>query len=201
MNQALYSQIADALVDNGYIVVENAMSTKLSQQLLKDAINETNFKPAGISASSDLHLDSERRRDKIHWLDEDGSTLSEYLAFANGFKEYLNRSLYLGLSYYESHFAIYDEGDFYETHLDAFKNSKNRVVTTVYYLNEEWNESDGGELVVYDENNNLLTTVRPKANTLVVFLSEKFPHEVLPAKNKKRYSIAGWYRVDKPFLL
>jgi len=29
-----------------------------------------------------------------------------------------------------------------------------------------------------------------------VFLSDKFPHEVLPAK-KKRHSIAGWFRVDK----
>lgn len=30
---------------------------------------------------------------------------------------------------------------------------------------------------------------------MVVFLSEKFPHEVLKA-NRKRYSIAGWFRVD-----
>jgi len=27
----------------------------------------------------------------------------------------------------------------------------------------------------------------------VIFLSERFPHEVLPAK-KKRHSIAGWFR-------
>jgi SM-20-related protein len=102
----------------------------------------------------------------------------------------------MGITYYESHFAIYDKGDFYETHLDAFKNSKNRVVTTVYYLNENWSEDDGGELVIYDEDNNYLTKVTPHANTLIVFLSDKFPHEVLPAK-KKRFSIAGWFRVDK----
>lgn len=108
----------------------------------------------------------------------------------------MNRELYLGINYYESHFALYEQGDFYEKHLDAFKNSKNRVVTTVYYLNEEWSEKDGGELVIYDEKNNLLTKVIPSANTLVVFLSDKFPHEVKPAK-KKRYSIAGWFRTDK----
>jgi len=104
--------------------------------------------------------------------------------------------LYLGLSYYESHFAIYDEGDFYEKHLDTFKNFKNRVVTTVYYLNENWDEKDGGELVVYDEEDRLITKLPPFANTLVVFMSDRFPHEVLPAK-KKRFSIAGWFRIDK----
>ena len=141
-------------------------------------------------------MDSSRRSDEICWLDEDNSVQSEFLDFANGLKNYLNRELYLGLSYYESHFAIYEKGDFYETHVDAFKNSKNRVVTTVYYLNNEWKKNDGGELVVYDENENFLAKVTPKANTMVVFMSEKFPHEVLAAK-KKRYSIAGWFRVDK----
>jgi len=118
------------------------------------------------------------------------------LAFAKGLQEYLNRELFLGLSYYESHFAIYEEGDFYEKHLYPFKNYKNRVVTTVFYLNDDWQEDDGGELIVYDEDDKKLTQVAPKSNTLVVFMSEKFPHEVLKAK-RKRYSIAGWFRVDK----
>ena len=158
------------------------------------ALNETDFKRAGISSSSALHVDNDRRRDKIHWLDEDNGAQSDFLSFTTELQNHLNKELYLGLSYYESHFAIYEKGDFYETHLDAFKNSKNRVVTTVYYLNEEWGEDDGGELVVYNEDNKHLATVTPKANTLIVFLSDKFPHEVLPAK-KKRFSIAGWFRV------
>ena len=196
MYEKLYSTITDALVENGYIVIENALEKELSTKLLNSAENETDFKRAGISGAGDLHLDNERRRDKINWLDEAQEAQKEFLEFADGLREYINRSLYLGLSYYESHFAIYDEGDFYETHLDCFKNSKNRVVTTVYYLNNEWTEDDGGELIVYDENNKKIATVMPNANTLVVFMSEKFPHEVLSA-NRKRYSIAGWFRVDK----
>ena len=196
MNEELYSKITDALVEEGYVVIENALDSKLPIELKNFALTQTDFKQAGISGAGDLHLDANRRRDKIQWIEEDNTVQSEFLNFANGLKDYLNRELYLGLSYYESHFAIYNKGDFYETHLDAFKNSKNRVVTTVYYLNEEWNESDGGELVVYDENHNFLAKVLPNANTLVVFLSDKFPHEVLPAK-KKRYSIAGWFRVDR----
>ncbi|MEA2100243.1 MAG: 2OG-Fe(II) oxygenase [Campylobacterota bacterium] len=196
MNKELYSKITDSLVDDGYIVVENALCEELTTKLLDFSKNEKDFKRAGISGAGDLHLDSDRRRDKIHWLEDDKAVQSEFLEFTTGLKEYLNRELYLGLTYYESHFAIYDEGDFYETHLDAFKNSKNRVVTTVFYLNEEWSKDDGGELIVYDEENNFLTEVIPKANTLVVFLSDKFPHEVKPAK-RKRFSIAGWFRIDK----
>jgi len=196
MNEKLYSKITDALVDDGYIIIENALNSALSIQLKNFASSQTDFKQAGISGAGDLHLDASRRRNKIYWLDEDASVQSEYLKFANGLKNYLNRELFLGLSYYESHFAIYEEGDFYETHVDAFKNSKNRIVTTVYYLNDEWKESDGGELVVYDKDKKFLAKVLPKANTLVVFLSDKFPHEVLPTK-RKRYSIAGWFRVDR----
>ena len=51
-------------------------------------------------------------------------------------------------------------------------------------------------MLVYDNEENFIKKVIPKANTLVVFMSEEFPHEVLPAR-KERYSIAGWYRVDK----
>jgi len=196
MNENLYSKITDALVCDGYIIIENALNPELSSQLKNFALSQTDFKQAGISGAGDLHLDAKRRRDKIHWLDEDATVQSQFLDFTNGLKNYLNRELYLGLSYYESHFSIYEKGDFYETHVDAFKNSKNRVVTTVYYLNDEWKDSDGGELVVYDEDDKFLAKVLPKSNTLVVFMSEKFPHEVLPAK-RKRYSIAGWFRVDK----
>ncbi len=196
MYENLYLKITDALVDDGYIVIQNALDSKLPKELVSIAEDESSFKKAGISGAGDLHLDSQRRRDKIRWLDEDGGAQSEFLEFSKGLQEYLNRSLYLGLSYYEAHLAIYEEGDFYEKHLDTFKSSKNRVVTTVYYLNENFKESDGGELVVYDENDKFLAKVIPDANTLVVFMSERFPHEVLPAI-KKRHSIAGWFRVDK----
>ena len=194
--EILYSNIADALVSDGYLVIENALNPELPKQLQSFAKSQTHFKKAGISGAENLHLDSNRRRDSILWLDEDAAVQSDFLEFTTGLKVYLNRALFLGLSYYESHFAIYEEGDFYEKHLDAFKNSKNRLVTTVYYLNDEWKNSDGGDLMIYDEEDNFLEKVIPNANTLVVFLSDKFPHEVLPAK-RKRFSIAGWFRVDK----
>jgi len=195
MYKELYPKIIDALVKDGYIIIKDALHVELSLKLKEFAQEEKDFKRAGISNTA-LHVDNDKRRDKIHWLNEDDSSQSEFLAFTSELQNHLNRELYLGINYYESHFAIYEDGDFYEKHLDAFKNSKNRVVTTVYYLNENWNKDDGCELIVYDEDNKQLATVKPEANTLVVFLSEKFPHEVLAAK-RKRFSIAGWFRMDK----
>ena len=194
MYENIYEHITDALVNHGYVVIEDALNAALAPKLFVEAKEEQNYKVAGVSTASEI--DTNRRRDKIHWIDAESEATQEYLGFANGLREYLNRSLYLGLGYYEAHFAVYQKGDFYEKHLDAFKNSKNRVVTTVYYLNDGWREEDGGELLIYDKEGNFIKKVYPNANTLVVFMSEEFPHEVLPA-GKERYSIAGWFRVDK----
>lgn len=196
MNEERYSRITDALVETGYIVMEHAFCSELIDKLYKVSQDESKYKQAGISSTKETHVDNTKRSDKTQWLDEDSGALSEYLAFAEGLREYLNRSLYLGLTYYESHFSIYDKGAYYEKHLDAFKGSSNRVVTTLLYLNEDWNEIDEGQLVLYDENDKEIHRVLPTGNTLLVFLSDKFPHEVLKTK-KKRHSVAGWFRVDK----
>jgi SM-20-related protein len=193
MSQQLYETITDALVKDGFIIIPNALSLELSKDLLDSAKKSKNFKRAGISARKKIY--GSKRRDKIRWLDRDGGVQSRFLDFADALKEYLNRELFLGLSYFEAHFALYEYGDFYEKHYDAFKDSKNRVVTVVYYLNEAWDNKSGGELDLFDSNDTHLQRVLPEADTLVVFLSEKFPHEVLKAK-RKRYSIAGWFRVD-----
>jgi SM-20-related protein len=192
----IINNILDALVKDGFIVIDEALDANLAKELLNFAREQNNYKQAGISSALDTHIDKTRRSDKILWLNEDNSVQSKFLDFTSRLQKSINQELYMGLSYYESHFAIYNEGDYYEKHLDSFKNSKNRVVTTVYYLNEQWNQSDGGELVIYDKNDNVLSKVLPKQNTLIIFLSDKFPHEVL-ATNKTRYSIAGWFRVDK----
>ncbi|MDY0121179.1 MAG: 2OG-Fe(II) oxygenase [Sulfurimonas sp.] len=193
MSQQLYETITDALVKDGYCIIPNALCLDLSRDLLDIAKKSKNFKRAGISARKKIY--GAKRRDKIRWLDHDGAGESRFLDFCDALREYLNRELFLGLSYFEAHFALYEHGDFYEKHYDAFKDSKNRVVTVVYYLNEDWDNKSGGELKLYDAHETHLHTLLPEADTLVVFLSEKFPHEVLKAK-RKRYSIAGWFRVD-----
>ena len=120
----------------------------------------------------------------------------QWLKWAAELQQYLNRHLFLGLFSFESHFAHYVPGAFYRRHRDAFRGQANRVLSVVVYLNKDWLDTDSGELVLYADDKDMLgTKVLPSWGTIAVFLSEEFPHEVLPAK-RDRYSIAGWYRLN-----
>ena len=64
------------------------------------------------------------------------------------------------------------------------------------YLNKQWQEGDGGQLVLYcDEQDTKGIHIQPTFGTVVVFLSDEFPHEVLPSQ-RTRLSIAGCYRLN-----
>jgi SM-20-related protein len=70
-----------------------------------------------------------------------------------------------------------------------------RRVTCILYLNPDWKIVDGGALRLYLDNEDLqrYQDIYPYAGRLVVFLSDRFYHEVLPA-TRERYSITGWFR-------
>jgi SM-20-related protein len=131
MDTQLNKKIIDGLVSDSYIIIENALDEGVVTQLLHKAQEEQFYKKAAISKDTKEHIDTTKRSDKTKWLNEDDKETAPFFDFTNSLKNSLNRELFLGLSYYEAHFAIYEEGDFYEKHLDAFKNSKNKVVTTV----------------------------------------------------------------------
>jgi SM-20-related protein len=108
----------------------------------------------------------------------------------------LNERLFLGLFDYECHYARYAPGASYQTHRDAFAGGGNRVLSTVLYLNEGWLPEQGGELVLYhDDAGRVAERILPRHNRLVVFLSERFPHEV-KAGTRTRYSLTGWFRTN-----
>lgn len=134
------------------------------------------------------------RSDETKWLTASSDAQQRFLSTMQALQENINQHLYMGLFDYGSHFAHYKVGDFYAKHLDRLKGKTNRVLTTVLYLNDVWSKDDGGEIVLFDENQHIVEKLLPKANRLIIFLSERFPHEILPAK-KDRYSITGWFRV------
>ncbi|MDH5473729.1 MAG: 2OG-Fe(II) oxygenase, partial [Gammaproteobacteria bacterium] len=136
------------------------------------------------------------RRDRIFWLPEDHPPAQHYLHWAEQLRLRLNRELFLGLFDYECLYAHYQQGGFYKKHLDAFAGSSNRRLTTILYLNPEWSPQDGGELLLYaSDGETLLETVIPTFGTMVIFLSDEFPHEVRVA-NRSRYSLTGWFRIN-----
>lgn len=194
---ALFEQIAMDLQQQGYTVLPSALPDDLTLSLYQQInAEQTQFEAAGIGRN-DEHVQNETiRSDEISWIDRNTSAGNDWLTWAERLQSYMNRRLYLGLFSFESHFAHYAAGDFYKRHVDAFRGQANRILTLVTYLNPDWSVDDGGEMVLYqDEHDVEGLKVIPRMGTLVIFLSEEFPHEVLAA-NKDRYSIAGWFRLN-----
>lgn len=199
LSEACFQRIAEGVRGYGYIVLPDALPRPLADALWKQA-HETapaRFRPAGIGRLE--HRDHNRfvRTDEITWIEGHTAATREWLAWAERLRLHLNRALLLGLFSFESHFAHYAPGTFYRRHVDAFRGETNRILSVVAYLNHDWAPDDGGELVIYRESTAGSDPLRvtPAFGTLAAFLSEDFPHEVLPAR-RDRYSIAGWYRVN-----
>ena len=194
---SLYEQIAVDLTRDGYSVLSAAMPAEIVSPLAEQArARAADFAAAKIGRGADVAQNDTVRRDKIAWIDGDTPAEQAWIDWTEGLRRYLNRRLMLGLFSYESHFAHYQPGDYYRKHVDAFKGQSNRILSTVLYLNNDWRSEEGGELTIYAEDDSPLTRVSPTLGTLVVFLSEEFPHEVLPAQ-RDRYSIAGWFRLNQ----
>lgn len=195
----LFDAIAHDLQRDGYSIQPNALPKNLIDALRETllALGPELFRQAGVGRAKQHMANSAIRRDEISWIESDSGAQGQWLDFAARLQQHLNRSLMLGLFSFESHFAHYAPGAFYKTHVDAFKGQANRVLSVVLYLNEDWDDGNGGEMVLYSDSQpaQTLQLVKPEPGTLAVFLSEDFPHEVLPA-NRDRYSIAGWYRVN-----
>jgi len=207
INEIQLDAIADALAEFGYIVLEQAISNELLLSLLRhfDQLGDSAFKRAGIGRQANFQLQESVRLDEIYWLDEENpygkEVITPFLVWMESLRCGINQRLYLGLFDYESHFASYEAGAFYKKHVDTFIDTKRqgqpkRIVSTVLYLNQNWGIEDGGELVLYAEDgNHILQKILPQFGRLIIFLSEKFPHEVLPA-TRERKSIAGWFRAN-----
>lgn len=197
-DDSLFARIAKDIEKKGYSINPGALSTELTSTLWHHQRNMTGntYELAGIGRTQDYLQDKDIRGDKICWITGESLAGRQWLKWAAALQQYLNRRLFLGLFSFESHFAYYPPGTFYRKHLDAFCGEANRVLSVVVYLNKDWCDEDGGELILYhSDDDSLGIRVLPAWGTIVVFLSEEFPHEVLLAK-RDRHSIAGWYRLN-----
>lgn len=192
----LFDQIADALAGAGFIVLDQPLPDSLIHGLIDNLNRQQNsFKPAGVGRQGDYQRNQDIRGDSIQWLEKGDPAVTEFLCWMDTLRLELNRRLFLGLFDYECHYAVYSPGAFYQKHRDAFRGNPGRKLSTVLYLNPNWDAMAGGELVLYDEaGEDELLRLAPECGKLVIFLSEDFPHEVLPA-TQLRQSIAGWFRI------
>lgn len=190
--------IAEEIAVQGYAIVPAFLSAAEVAVLADDlrALQRTgDMRSAGIG--KDAEITSGIRGDFIHWIEESAATPAQqrYLQRLESLRTALNRTLYLGLFEFEGHFASYPPGTFYRKHLDQFQHDNQRALSCILYLNDDWQEEDGGQLRMYLEEGDdaPYRDITPHGGTLVVFLSAQYWHEVLPAR-RERLSITGWFR-------
>jgi SM-20-related protein len=162
------------------------------------SFDQGEFRQAGVGRRGNPEVRQEIRGDHVLWIDPATTSPQQkvWLETLETLRLALNRRFFLGLDHYEGHFAIYPHGAFYKAHLDRHEGSSERIVTTILYLNEDWQPGDGGELKLWTtpgDTEGEFVLIEPRLGTLVCFLSGDFWHEVMPAR-KIRASITGWFR-------
>jgi SM-20-related protein len=160
------------------------------------------LRPAGLSRGAGYRLDRAVRGDAILWV-EPTQVAPELAALWTAFvalRGALNRQAYLGLDRMEVQVARYPgDGAAYDRHRDAFAAlpgaRPNRRVTAIYYANPAWSPEAGGVLRLHDREGPV--DVAPVLDRLLVFLSERIDHEVLPAR-APRCAVTAWFRPRDP---
>ena len=191
-----FDQLIDSYLDNNIGIDTAFLTTTLCNglhqnilQLQKDGL----MTAANIGNQEVKDSTQKMRGDKIYWMDKSHDNIFElqFLQQVEDFITHLNRTCYTGINAYEFHYAVYEEGSFYKRHKDQFKNDSNRKYSLISYLNNDWLEEDGGQLVVYQ--NETAQKIQPQSQTAVFFKSDDMEHEVTKA-NRSRMSITGWLK-------
>lgn len=205
---ANFDALINTLSTQGYVVCDDFLAANIIANLYDEAHKHhtnNNMVPAKIGLLNPSQQSSVRG-DRILWLDENSENINiqTYFCQMQALKEALNQQLFMNLQSLETHFTVYPIGSAYQKHLDQFNHdidtahdTKARQLSSILYLNANWQADDGGELRLYlnehKHNGQQYLDILPTAGKLVLFLSAKFWHEVRPAK-RERISLTGWFR-------
>lgn len=185
----------DTFATKGFLIIDNFLAPDIATSLLSDAKtwqSQEAFYAAGIGKLGKHTIKETYRSDTIKWINKDEClpTTKIYVGILESLMSQVSREFFLSLKDYECMFAIYPSGAFYKKHKDQFLQQAHRIISVVLYLNENWQIKDGGQLLIYQDEE--ATEVQPIFNRLVFFKSEMW-HEVLPC-TKERFSVTGWMK-------
>lgn len=179
----------DTFVTDGWLTIDNVFN-KTALLALQAESGFIDYRDAALTAGIRI---SDIRGDRIRWITENFFAGYYYLQSINTLAALFNRSLFAGIRHSEAHYACYPAGFGYQWHSDNPAGRDERVISAVFYLNDEWTASDGGALEIIDKHGSH-HSVMPVANRLVIFDSD-MQHQVQIA-HRQRYSIATWMRRD-----
>ena len=195
----LLPKIIDDLVARHWSVCERFLPDDSVQQLVREADEfwrDGSFTPAGVGQGENFKIRPEIRGDHVWWWDAEKLSPAQknYGDAIESLRLKLNQEVFLSLRDFEAHYTVYSAGTFYKKHLDQFRATTQRVISCIFYLNQEWQSSYGGQLRIYDAARpESFTDILPVAGTFVCFRSDTIYHEVLPA-TRERFSLTGWLR-------
>ncbi len=192
--------VAGALPERGWAIVHDFVPAATWRALAAEvhaARTVGGLRAAGIGTGERYRLAGDVRGDEILWLEPASASVAQQdvLSRLDAVRRRLNRELQLGLFEFEGHFALYPPGAGYRRHRDQHRGSQARVLSCVLYLNADWKAEDAGQLRLYLDESGFgeHRDVLPEGGMLVCFLSDRFWHEVLPAR-RERLSLTGWFR-------
>lgn len=191
-------ELISTYLDNDYGQSIDLLDKDLAERLkanLLHLIAQDKLSQAGIGQNQEFQVNQIYRKDKIFWLENPSDNEAErsFFELIDTLVIYLNRTCFTGINSYEFHYALYEPGSFYRKHIDQFSKNDSRIFSIIFYLNEDWTKGDGGELVLYIDDQ--LVKINPRNGQMIFFDSAKLYHEVLDT-TKSRYSITGWLRRD-----
>ncbi len=191
-----FDVLINSFIDNNVGIADHFLSENLSgrlQQNIHYLQQEGSMHYAGIGNDKVAPATQQMRGDKIYWLDKknNNSNELEFLDRIESFISHLNETCYAGINDYEFHYAVYEPGSAYKKHKDQFKTDNNRKYSLICYLNDDWLATDGGQLLIYQ--NEAAQSIEPNAQKAVFFKSNEMEHEVLLA-HRPRMSITGWLK-------
>ena len=197
--QQQFDQLIDSYIANKVGIDKNFLSSTLArglQQNIRQLQMDNALTGAGIGNNRIKDASQQMRSDKICWLDKTNNNVyeQEFLELAGAFIGHLNSTCYTGIKSCEFHYAVYEEGNYYKRHIDQFRTDNKRKFSLINYLNEDWQEADGGQLCLY-KNNEDVQMIQPESMTAVFFKSDEMEHEVMECK-RSRMSITGWLKSE-----
>jgi len=191
-----FDLLIDSYLENNIGIDANFLTDALSQGLqqnIRQLQSDNLMVAAGIGNSDVKDTQQKMRSDTIYWMDKSHDNIfeQEFLHQVDNFVERLNSTCYTGINSYEFHYAVYEEGSFYKRHKDQFKTDSDRKFSLINYLNNDWLETDGGQLLVYQ--NDSVQKIQPQSQKAVFFKSDEMEHEV-SLSHRTRMSITGWLK-------
>lgn len=183
-----FEQIFQSLDQSGCAIIDNAYPKDFFEQVRTECLEHLqDFREAAIQNG----VVSKIRSDHILWIEDHLEQATVHTQALLNLGQAFNQYFFSNIREIEAHFACYDAGEFYALHRDNPQQKNNRILSSVFYLNEQWQSDWGGQLRLQDKND-IWHIIEPLPNRVALFQSDLL-HEVLPAMHQ-RLSITGWLR-------